>query len=68
MYSILHAHQIILDIKNLSLLYFSFYHSDYSILTLFVLKNNNCQISQEAKGGGEPHKHSLNYRYYQSPH
>lgn len=34
MYSIFHAHQIILDIRNLSLLY----HGDYSILTLFVLK------------------------------
>ena len=38
MYSIFHAHQIMLDIRNLSLLYFSFYHGDYSILTLFALK------------------------------
>lgn len=37
MYSIFHACQIILDIRNLSLLYFSSYYGDYSTLALFVL-------------------------------
>ena len=38
MYSIFHAHQIILDIRNLNWLYFPFCHDDYSIVALFVLK------------------------------
>lgn len=37
-YFIFHSYQIIHDIRNLSLLYFSFYHGDYFILALFVLK------------------------------
>lgn len=68
MYSIFHAHQIIHDIRNLSLLYFSSWHGDYSILALFILKIITARYFKKLKKEGI-YKHSLNYYgFYYSFH